>query len=465
VEVDASSHCTATWYASWVVVSHSVSVARRVRLSVLAVVTLLAFAAQAEPPAPPPKPVRPAGRPPKEPPAPPLPEPEIRFRVIAHSEEGPWTMRLENEGTRWLRVPADVRLIHLSVDGGDTMAKRPPKPVPCTVPPGLRLDAFPDRSALVLGPGDAYVETFDPRLFCFDKAAKALEGGAIVRARYGWEPPGSSTGRAKKVDPPFAVEGTVFPAAVQPLKQLVAPTLLLSWLPPDVEEAPHDPATPDDQDADDAEGHEGSPGYGAEPGSAGRSPIVNPGHGAEPATVRAPVDENAPRLEVEASPYVDALNAYKVSMTLTVTNVGHRPALAAIRPRMAAFHVDGPDGSVHCHASPPTRGLPRSAYQTLKPGASTAVTLLVQEACANDLFRRPGLYQVSTSLHLNEDGSEAGLTALTGVIHAPHATLVRIAEGPEPFAKKPPEAVRAAPPAASAGTPSPPAEGDADGGS
>jgi hypothetical protein len=366
----------------------------------------------------------------------------MRFRIVAPSAQGAWTMHLENEGARWLRVPADVRLIHLTLESGDTMAKRPPKPMPCTVPAGLRPEGFPERSALVLGPGDAYEEAFDPRLFCFGKAAKALEGGAIVRATYGWDAPRRQWG-PKKVEPPFAVEGTVFPAAVEPKKQLLAPTLVLSWLPPDEEDeasASLPTSKPPEGEAED-----------------GKNADESEGQHENPSPVHPPVDENAPRLEVTASPYVDAPNGYKVAVTLTVTNVGHRSALAAIRSRMVAFRIEGPDGAVRCHAAPPTRGLPRTAYQPLKPGASTALTLLVEEACEHDLFRRPGLYQVMPSLHLNESGAEVGLTAMTGVFHAPHPTLVRIADGPEPFAKRPPEAVRAAPA-------NPPVEGDGHGG-
>ena len=207
--------------------------------------------------------------------------------------------------------------------------------------------------------------------------------------------------------------------------------------------------------------------HGREPPTDGEL-AATPSAGLEPgpAAVHVPVDENAPRLEVKASPYVDAVNAYKVSMTLTVTNVGHRPALAAIRPRMAAFRVEGPDGSSTATPRRRRRGLPRSAYQTLKPGASAVITLLVQEACANDLFRRPGLYQVSPSLHLNEDGSEAGLAAMTGVLTRRTRRWCASRRGRNPFAKKPPEAARAPPPAPSVGDPvCPPADGDAHDGS
>jgi hypothetical protein len=343
----------------------------------------------------------------------PLPEPELRVRVIAPSAHGPWTMRLENEGQRWLRVPADVRLLHFVVESGDTMAKGADKPVKCSLPAAMRSEGFPEPNAILLGPGDAYQESFDPRLFCFGKDAKALEGGALVRATYGWEPKG-----ARKLEPPFAVEGTVFPAAVQPKKEVAAPPLVLSWLPPpEHEEAPPNPPA--------------------------ARPVEDPPREEKPATAdKLPVDENAPRFEIKTPAYADAATARAVSLSVTVTNIGHRPALAAIRPRMIGFRVEGPDGVVVCphdaHLS-----VPREGYQTIRPGGSTSITMLAVEACGQDLFRRPGLYRVTPTLHLTETGEQFGLLALTGSVRAPEPMLVRVATGPDPFYARRPQALRA----------------------
>src|SRR5262249_10861066 len=100
-------------------------------------------------------------------------------------------------------------------------------------------------------------------------------------------------------------------------------------------------------------------------------------------------------------------------------------------------------------------------FHAIKPGASTTLTVLVEEACGHDLFRRPGLYRVTPVLHLNESGSELGLSAYTGVIRAKEPTLVRIASGSEPFYKIAPNATRAPVPDGSAAPkpdePAPPA--------
>ncbi len=415
-----------------------------------------------------------------------LPEPELHAQIVAPSARGPWTLHLENEGAHALRVPADVRLLHLTIESGDTVSKRQPKPVKCAVPAGLRPEGFPERNALLLAPGDAYVEAFDPHLFCFGKDAKAIIGGALVRAHYGWE----AAKGAKKAGPPFVVEGTAFPAAVEPKAHVVVPPFVLSWLAPEEEDSAEPPASaappeegddkdppPEAQDPPDgkASATHGRPRLEGKPAPASRSRWGDPQTPAQPVSMGmdpqtglaqpvdgkpAVVDENAPRLELKASPYAEAVNGFKVSVSVTLTNVGHRPALAAVRSRMVSFRVEGPDGVVHCHAARPSFAMQRQGYVTLKPGGSTALTVLVTEACGSDLFRRPGLYRIKPTLHLDENGADLGLTALTGSIHAIEPTLVRVAEGPQPFYKTRPQPVRAL---TSPMEPAPPASAPPDG--
>src|SRR5262249_53953949 len=152
----------------------------------LVAATLVAAPASGEDPAPPaahdpPKPRPPEAKPPK--PGEALPEPEIRLWMIAPSIHGPWALRIDNEGSRWLRVPADLRPLQFTIEPGDTV-KRGARPVTCALPRAMRPDGFPDKSALLLGPGESFFESFDPRLFCFGKDAATLAGGAVVRTRF-----------------------------------------------------------------------------------------------------------------------------------------------------------------------------------------------------------------------------------------------------------------------------------------
>jgi hypothetical protein len=412
--------------------------ARAALAAAFAAVSSFAAAALADPPgSPAPAPSRPA----KPDAAEPLPDPEIRVRVLAPSALGPWTFRIDNEGSRWLRVPADVRLLRFTVEDGDTSSRRAPRPVHCAAPAALRPDGFPDKNALLIGPGESYAETFDPRLFCFGKDAQALAGGAVVHARFGWDPPPKG---ARKVAPPFAVEGTTYPAEVAPQKQLVAPTIALNYYATDADEeeaaaeaaAPADDKPADDKKADDKKADDKT--------ADDKKPADDKTAGdAKPVEEKPPVvDENAPRIEIKATPWVDAASGSRVAITITATNVGHRATLVALRSRMLSFRVNGPDGVERCAAAPPTRSIPREGFQTLKPGASVATTVLVEEACARDLFRRPGLYRVTPSLHLDESGSEIGLTAYTGTARAKEPTIVRVLTGPLPFYKSAPKTVK-----------------------
>jgi hypothetical protein len=343
----------------------------------------------------------------------------VRLVLTAPSAQGLWTMRLVNEGPRPVRVPADARLLQLTVEGGDTLAKQQ-KPVTCRAPAGLRPEGFPDARSLLLAPGDVYTETFDPRLLCFGKDGAALTGGAIVHARLGWDGPKG----AKKLDRPLAVESTEFPAAVAPQKNLTAPTLVLSYQAPEVEvkpapEADKLPAAVDEKKDDKADKKD-------EKKDDKQPPVV---------------DENAPRFELAAPPFVDAANGYRVTITVTATNVGHRPALVAVRNRMVAFRVEGPDGVVRCHPGGQTRSVAREGYRSIAPKGSASLTILVEEACGHAIFRRPGLYRVTSSLHLVETGVEQKITAYTGVAHAKGPTLVRVHTGPEPYHATSPKSI------------------------
>src|SRR5574342_574000 len=46
----------------------------------------------------------------KAPPEPPLPPAPVRLWIVAPSPDGPWTLRLDNEGTRGVRIAADIRV-------------------------------------------------------------------------------------------------------------------------------------------------------------------------------------------------------------------------------------------------------------------------------------------------------------------------------------------------------------------
>ncbi|MEZ4308764.1 MAG: hypothetical protein R3F14_12055 [Polyangiaceae bacterium] len=107
--------------------------------------------------------------------------------------------------------------------------------------------------------------------------------------------------------------------------------------------------------------------------------------------------------------------------------------LAALRPRMISFEVQGPDRVIVCTAWPPTHAIPREGYREYKPGGSTSFTLLLREVCPDEVLTRPGLYRVSASFTANEPGTELGLDAFTGKGAAAEPTLLRLQTSRDPF--------------------------------
>ena len=441
-------------------------------IGVLAATLYSASAFAVDPPKPPPPPAEPpAALPPtapvaapvKAPPAKaaapkppepePLPPPATRVWMVAGLPQGPWTLRIDNEGDRPLRIPADVRLLRFEIEAegyvvpsepADSRPKKwakpkaAPKPTVCKLPAPLRPDAFPDASALLLRPGESYVESFDPRLFCFGKdAAARLAGGAVVHARFGWETPKQPAWAAKKKAPdagPFVVETTVFPPDTTPQRELTAPTMVLHFNRP--------PKPPAAEAILSAEPAKADPEPKPAPGKPADAKPIDPAAPAAPDAPLPPVvDENAPRLELTTAPFVDASSTSRAAVTLTATNVGRRPMLVALHQRMIGFRIDGPDGVLRCASMPATHGIPRELYRTLKPGASSTMTFLLGEGCTRDALRRPGLYRVQATLNANESGSEIGLAAYTGKARTVEPALVRVLSGPDPFYAVAPRAI------------------------
>ena len=313
-----------------------------------------------------------------------LPAPEIRLRIIAPSPTGPWTLRIENEELRTLRIAADIRLLRFEIDPGEKSSK----PVRCELPRPLRPDRFPEDRALYLAPGRAYVESFDPRLFCFGKKeAGALRGGAVVRTHYGWGSDPANMGRGSAFAVPSVVEGLSHPPEVEPLRELKAPTLVLSHAEPEAVAEPSPTRPPPEEPAE--------------------------------------FDENAPRLALTAEPFSEARDRLHASATLTATNVGHRSMKRWLHRRMFGFRVAGRGTVARCDPAPEKHATPPDLLRTLAPGASVTLSVLLEEVCPDYALERPGLYRITSSLP-DAEGRPV--------------TLLRLLSAPKPFYARPPEA-------------------------
>src|SRR5262249_12267273 len=86
---------------------------------------------------------------------------------------------------------------------------------------------------------------------------------------------------------------------------------------------------------------------------------------------------------------VEAGRPGRSAMAFTAVNVGKRPMLVVLRPRMIGLNVDGPDGLKRCEAGASTGAVARDAFRTLTPGQSIKMTLLLGEICPVDVFSRP----------------------------------------------------------------------------
>lgn len=165
-------------------------------------------------------------------PKPVLPPPPLSIQVVAPSPDPPWTLRIDNEGERPVRIPADIRLLSFEI-------QRPGKAAtwePCRPAPGQKPSAFPSNRAIYLQPGESWVEDFDPRLFCFGLPGDRLRGGTLVRPRFGFGKQGWSPNRE-----PYAAQSTDEPVAFASARELVVPTFLLSYSRAELEPIPPAP--------------------------------------------------------------------------------------------------------------------------------------------------------------------------------------------------------------------------------
>jgi hypothetical protein len=113
----------------------------------------------------------------------PLPPAPARLWLIAPGPTGPWTLRLDNEGDRPMRIAADARLLQFEIETTEVPAKGKPrrKTTKCSAPASMRPSAFPERRALLLPPGHSYIEQIDPHR----RSGRASRR----RGRSWWSPP------------------------------------------------------------------------------------------------------------------------------------------------------------------------------------------------------------------------------------------------------------------------------------
>ncbi len=304
--------------------------------------------------------------------APPDPPPDVRLTVAEESPER-WRLRIENAGSVPVRVMADARLLSLEVTAAGAK-----KAVRCTLPDDMR-PAQADERALVVPPQRAYVESFDPRVYCFGATeAAALAPGATVVAHLGW--PAGPKGRA--ATGPFAVEpleGVAPPVA--PARELVAPAWTIAAL-------------------------------------------------AAADTANANANANAtetPALMLSTREREDAPRAADIGVTVTLVNHGKKPITTLLRTETLAFDVTGPGGIQRCGGTRAVDSPIRELYDTLAPKGHASISLLLKQVCPRRTFELPGIYTVTAVLDTRRaSGRPAGLVTFDGVVTATKPTRVRL---------------------------------------
>lgn len=417
-------------------------------------------------------PAPPRARRPAAPPKAPLP---VEMTIVAASPDPPWTLRIVNTGERPIRIAADTRLLTFELETSDKRASK----IKCAAPASLRPRSFPTSRELYLEPGAAYVEDFDPRLFCFGDKLDLLKGGTTVRAHLGW-PKSSTFGK-----PSFAAQGTDRPEAFAAATELSAPPILLSYaafapMAPGVGK-PAPGASPamdtgahgkTDEASKDAQvpwterksngSVEPSRSAAKESHRYGFGPKSDPSDDS-PTTPDAPEvptdDRNAGKVDVYIDRYADAEAPRDAVVSIRAVNEGRRELSAALRGRMLSFTIEklGPDNkaqqSFDCRGSDRPHAMPIETLRDLDAGQTVSIPVMLAEICPRETFERPGLYRVRPRIDTAVEGEVLKRSPYIGRALAAQSSLVRIATSRKPFQDEPPKAFTPpAPPAATDAT-------------
>lgn len=327
-------------------------------------------------------PVALAAHKPAQPPAPPPPPPDVELEIAPPAPDAPrWKMVVRNKGAVPLRLVADARLLSFDIEPdapADAPAEAKPKPVRCALPADMR-PSGDDERVLVLPPGRAYAESFDPRLYCFGaKEADALAKGGKITARLGW----TSAGRPER---PFVV------SPFEGVEPRVAAARAIAAAPFTLGASTSTPATT-----------------------------------STPSTPPAPSLE--PRLSVSMPDLLEADRGVEVAVTVTVKNASDRSVLLRLRPDTVAFTVTSPSGAVTRCGRTVALGTPvREMFDAVPAHGAASVSVLLSTICPANTFGEAGLYRVVPSVDTRRaSGERMGLATFDGEVQGTKASLLRV---------------------------------------
>jgi hypothetical protein len=344
--------------------------------AIAAVIVTVAQAARAEPP---PTPAVGATvvrteHAPKAPPSPPRPPPDLKLVIETPTTRGPWMLRVTNDGQVPVRIVADARLLSLELTPRSHRT-----PVRCELPSDMRPADDLDRT-LIVPPKRSYVESFEPRLYCFGSKLDALAPGAIVVARLGWT-------AGPKAQPPFET------SPIDGVQPELSPLKSIQGLPV---------ALPDEPTA-----------------------WIVP-----PVTIEHDVDTDAPRLSLQGPASVDAGWQNDIEIPVTLRNDGDRAAIVRFRPEVLGFDIAGPNGVEHCVWPVMPAAALREMFTTVAPKASETLSVILGPYCTGNGLDQGGLIVVRPRLDTSHaSGATVGLRSFEGQVIAMRPTIVRLHHG------------------------------------
>jgi hypothetical protein len=337
---------------------------------------------------------------------------DLELVVTETGPEQPWTLHLHNRGTSPIGLMADPGLLwfEVAVPGSST-------PHVCRLPEPLWPKHMRRRAVVTLAPGERFSRRFDPRFFCFhDLVQTTLVPNARVLPHFGWPvETQSTTVKGKRVE-----------------QALPSRAPFVAWVPePAPAGAAVEPAL--DADADDEDsGDEARIASEAswEPPKEGLKNVE--GSAIVLADSYAKWSERVPSpsdgLQVAMLAGSDAEDERAAIVTVGIGNAGSEPQTVVLRRDLMSFDVRGPDGSFECPAGemgPPELG----SFTTLRQRASERFVVRLIEMCPRGSFSRPGLYEVSTTLHAKFSGQAMGIEAFVGTVSSSRPALVRVRSG------------------------------------
>jgi hypothetical protein len=284
-------------------------------------------------------------------------------------------MRVSNEGAVPVRLVADSRLLTF-----DVIERGAGRPQHCALPADM-LPADDMERNLVVPPGRAYVETIEPRLYCFSgKELRALGPMSVVVARLGWGKRASPGGYH------VVTADDASTTSVEPEHQLQAPPILL----------------PDERYTERA--------------TDGGPPVQPPG-GTDPLALRA--DE-----------MVDAESADEIPISISIRNVAAHAQVLRFRPEAIGFDVRGATGTERCAWPAPAAAATGEQFIRLAPGAGAELALSLAAYCGGHALDDPGLLTATAWLDTRSLAQDpTGRQTFAGVVTSRARTFVRLHRG------------------------------------